>query len=241
MTDALGHRAVFSIVLPATNAITEPDMAALRTPGVSNQTFRFPYPRRPQNLDDLIDLMGPAIALALDCQPDRIIVGFSTEFLPDGFEIASQLRAYVEGIVKRPTTMASDAVPEALKVLRAERIGIVTPYSPETNRNVRSYFTGLGFHVSNIIGIARADKGRIDTARIREAEVRTAVADVDAAEVDALVQVGTAMVCADFSADLEKQHGKPVVAVNAATYWMALRQHGISDRLHGHGMLLAEH
>ena len=55
---------------------------------------------------------------------------------------------------------------------------------------MRSYFTGLGFHVSNIMGIARTDKGRIDTALIREAEVRAAVADVDAAEVDALMQVG---------------------------------------------------
>jgi len=241
MTDALGQRAVFSVVLPATNAITEPEMAVLRTPGVSNQTFRFPFPGRPQNLDDLTTWMSPAITLALDCQPDRIIVGFSTEFLPDGFIVASQLRAYVEGMVKCPTTMASDAVPEALKTLRAEQIGIVTPYPPETNRNVESYFTKLGFNVSKIIGITRTDRGRIDTTRIREAEVRAAVGDVNTAEVDALVQIGTAMICAGFSADLEKQHGKPVVAVNAATYWMALRQHGISDQLEGYGVLLEEH
>ena len=241
MTDAFGHRAVFSVVLPATNAITEPEIAALRTPGVSNQTFRFPFPGRPQNLDDLITWMGPAITSALDCQPDRIIVAFSTEFLPDGFGIASQLREYVEGIVKRPTTMASEAVPEALKVLRAENIGIVTPYPPETNRNVRSYFTELGFNVSNIIGITRTDRGRIDTARISEAEVRNAIGEIDAAEVDAIVQTGTAMICAGFSADLEKRHGKPVVAVNAATYWMALRRHGISDQLGGYGKLLEEY
>ena len=33
MTDALGQRAVFSVVLPATNSIAEPDMALLRPPG----------------------------------------------------------------------------------------------------------------------------------------------------------------------------------------------------------------
>jgi maleate isomerase len=34
---------------------------------------------------------------------------------------------------------------------------------------------------------------------------------------------------------------KPVVAVNTATYWLALRRHGITDRLDGHGVLLTRH
>ena len=29
-----------------------------------------------------------------------------------------------------------------------------------------------------------------------------------------------------------------MVAVNEATYWLALRRHGIADRLDGHGILL---
>jgi maleate isomerase len=240
MTDALGQRAVFAVVLPATNTVAEPDMAALRPSGVSNQTFRFPFPRRPDSLSALIEMMGTTIAFALDCRPDRVIVGFSTEFLPDGFEVAAQLRAHVESIAGHATTMAADALPAALKVVGAKQIGIVTPYSPDTNRNVQAYFSGHGFTVSRIVGITRSDRGRIDTARIGEADVRAAIAEVDAAEVDALVQVGTAMICTGFAADLEKHRKKPVVAVNSATYWMALRQHGILDRLEGHGTLLAD-
>jgi maleate isomerase len=240
MTDALAQRAVFAVVVPATNTVTEPDMAALRPAGVSNQTFRFPFPGRPDSLGALIDLMGATITFALDCRPDRVIVGFSAEFLPDGLEVASRLRAHVEGLARRPTTMASDALPAALKALGAKRIGIVTPYAADANRNVAAYFAGLGFAVSDIAGIARTDKGRIDTVRIAEAEVRAAIAQVCSAAVDAVVQVGTAMVCAGFAADLERHHGKPVVAANAATYWMALRQHGIPDRLDGHGTLLGE-
>ena len=241
MTDALGYRAVFSVVLPATNVIAEPEMAAFRIPGVSNQTYRFPFPGRPRNLDDLINLIGPAITLALDCRPDRLIIGFSSEFLPNGYEIAAQLRNYVEDTGKRPTTMASDAVPEALRVLGSKRIGIVTPYPPETNENVSSYFRKLGFDVINITGIARTASGRIDTGQIREAEIREAVAEVDGADIDTLAQVGTAMLCSGFSADLEEKHRKPVVTVNAATYWLALRQHGFSDTLEDHGILLKDY
>ncbi len=81
----------------------------------------------------------------------------------------------------------------------------------------------------------------VDTARIGEADVRGAFARVDAADVEALVQVGTNLACAVFAADIEARHGKPVVAVNTATYWLALRRHGIADRLDGHGILLARH
>ncbi len=241
MTDALGLRAVFSVVLPATNSIAEPDMAAQRPPGVSNQTFRFPLPGRPDNLDTLLELMRPTVALALDCQPDRIVVGYTAEFLPGGVTVASRLRAFVEDAVGCPTTMASDAVPEALKALGAKRIGIVTPYLPAEDRNVQEYFTTLGFSVIGIAGLASARKRLVGTAQISDADVRDAFARVDAADVEVLVQIGTNLVCAGFAADLEVRHGKPVVAVNTATYWLALRSHGITDRLDNLGVLLTRH
>ncbi len=241
MTDALGLRAVFSVVLPATNSIAEPDMAAQRPPGVSNQTFRFPLPGRPDNLDTLLELMRPTVALALDCQPDRIVVGYTSEFLSDGITVASRLRAFVEDAVGCPTTMASDAVPEALKTLGAKRIGIVTPYLPAEDRNVQEYFAALGFSVAGVAGLSSARKRLVGTARISEADVRDAFARVDAADVEVLMQIGTNLVCAGFAADLEARHGKPVVAVNTATYWLALRSHGIADRLDGYGVLLTRY
>ncbi len=241
MTDAIGQRAVFSVILPATNSIVEPDMATQRPPGVSNQTFRFPFPGRPDSLDDLMELMRPTVTLALDCQPDRIVVGYTTEYLSDGNTAASRLREFVEGAVGRPTTMASDAVPEALTSLGARRIGIVTPYPAAPNRNVEAYFTHLGFSVADVVGLHDATKGLVDTARFGEADVRDAFARVDAPGVEALVQVGTNLACAGFAAEVEAQHGKPVVPVNTATYWLALRRHGIADRLDGHGVLFTGH
>ena len=34
---------------------------------------------------------------------------------------------------------------------------------------------------------------------------------------------------------------KPVIAINTATYWWALRQAGIEDRVAGFGRLMMEH
>ena len=38
--------------------------------------------------------------------------------------------------------------------------------------------------------------------------------------------------------ELEKEFGRPIVSVNAATYWYALRRHGNADSLPGFGQLL---
>ena len=35
--------------------------------------------------------------------------------------------------------------------------------------------------------------------------------------------------------------GKPVVAINTATYWHALRQNGIDDKMDSFGSLLLRH
>ncbi len=41
--------------------------------------------------------------------------------------------------------------------------------------------------------------------------------------------------------ELENALGKPVVACNAASYWQALREMGIDDKIQGFGRLLAEY
>ena len=42
------------------------------------------------------------------------------------------------------------------------------------------------------------------------------------------------------AAEAERWLHKPVIAINAATWWMALRDNGIEDKLYGFGRLLEE-
>ena len=58
--------------------------------------------------------------------------------------------------------------------------------------------------------------------------------------VDAIVQVGTNMSMVSVAAEAEARLGKPVIAINTATYWHALRACGIEDRITGLGRLLAD-
>jgi maleate isomerase len=62
---------------------------------------------------------------------------------------------------------------------------------------------------------------------------------LDGDDVDAIVQVGTNLSMIRFAAAAEMFLCKPVIAINAATYWNALRSNGITDRKEGYGRLMA--
>jgi maleate isomerase len=53
--------------------------------------------------------------------------------------------------------------------------------------------------------------------------------------------VGTNLAFAQLAGIAEFWLDKPVIAINTATYWWALRQAGISDHISGFGKLLMEH
>ena len=65
--------------------------------------------------------------------------------------------------------------------------------------------------------------------------------ELDGPDVDAIVQVGTNLAMSALAGIAEFWLDKPVIAINTATYWYALRQNGIEDKLHGFGKLLAEY
>ena len=59
-------------------------------------------------------------------------------------------------------------------------------------------------------------------------------------DVDAIVQVGTNLSMVRLAAAAEMWLGKPVIAINTATYWHALRRNNIEDKIPGLGRLLEE-
>jgi maleate isomerase len=70
--------------------------------------------------------------------------------------------------------------------------------------------------------------------------LRSVLRTLDGDDIDAIVQVGTNLSMVRLAAAAEMWLGKPVVAINTATYWHALRANGIDDRMEGFGRLLAE-
>jgi maleate isomerase len=120
-----------------------------------------------------------------------------------------------------------------------KRLGIITPYMPVGDKQVHRFFTECGFEVVNLLGLKCTSPMLI--AHTSQKTLRDAIIKVNRGKVDAVVQVGTNLAMGEVAAMAEFWLDKPVLAINTATYWYALRQNGIKDKVYGWGSLLAEH
>jgi len=246
MPDTLGYRKNFGIVIPSVNTAAQPEFEAMRPAGVTNQTARIFIPFIPL-VDDAsfvrhVETMRSGITAAVEQiatgQPDHLVMGLSLEAFWDGLEGSERLRASLETLAGCPVSMGSNAILAALRAVgKIRRLGILTPHPPLGDARVRAYFTEAGYEVVRMKGLGA--KSGLAIARIPEAELGRALIDLDGDDLDALVQVGTNLPMARLAAEAEGRLGKPVLAINTATYWHALRQSGIDDKVPGFGPLLA--
>ena len=103
---------------------------------------------------------------------------------------------------------------------------------------MRQYFEEIGYEVKHIRGLNRPSATAIAETSIRE--VIDAVKEVDGDDVDAIVQCGTNLSTVDLFPTLEHVLEKPMISINVATVWHALRACGIDDKVTGRGRLLEE-
>jgi maleate isomerase len=247
MTDSLGWRKKFGILVPSTNTSVQPEFDAMRPHGVTNHISRIRIPNIPLRNDadfnELIRLIGEAQLEAVDsvmsCEPDRLVLGISAETFWDGLEASRKLKRELEHHTKLEVSMGSDASQAALRVYDARRIGVVTPYQPVGDRNVVRFFEECGFSVGKIVGL-KCDSP-VSIAHVTEARLAEAIRQVDGPDIDAVVQVGTNLAMARLAGFAEIWLRKPVIAINTAIFWHALRASGIHDRIAGWGSLLLEH
>ena len=137
--------------------------------------------------------------------------------------------------------MGSDACRAALRAYGRgiRRLGVITPYMPAGDRQVRRFFAECGYEIVNLLGLKCRSPTQI--AHVTKEMLRDAIGRVNRGKVDAVVQVGTNLAMAELAASAEFWLDKPVLAINTATYWYALRDYGIKDRMQGWGSLLSEH
>jgi maleate isomerase len=110
---------------------------------------------------------------------------------------------------------------------------------PVGDEQVRKFFTDCGYEVVNLKGLRCTSPMLI--AHVSEKELRDAINEVNDPSVEAIVQAGTNLAMARVAGVAEFWLDKPVIAINTATYWWALRQNKIMDPIPGFGSLLMEH
>lgn len=232
MADRYGPRGVFAVMIPLQNANMQSEYEMMKPQGVSNQIYRFDLSRH----DKADDAMVSAVPGALGCWPDMIICGNSIEMRLWSKE---KHNAYVarlrEAANDVPLITATEATEAALRTIGAKRIGVLSPMSEEYSKSVQDYYASLGFETPAATWL-KVDKPE-NIINVGFDDAKTAFEDVVSDDIDTLLHVGGALGIVDKIAELEQTFGRPVVSVNVATYWYALRKHGIQDPLTGFGKL----
>jgi len=246
LPDTLGYRKRIGLVVPSTNTTVQPETDMLRVPGVTCHTGRVTIKERPLNTEEAFyehmqmmrDGMGTAIDQIMTAGLDHLIMGIALESFWGGVAAADKLQTDLAARAGVGISMGSTASVAALHKLNAKRIAILTPHQPRGDEMVRAYFVEAGFNVVRLKGLKCQTPRAI--AQVPAEDIRTALRELDGNDIDALLTLGTALPAAAISADAERALGKPVLAVNVVSYWHALRQCGIADRVPGHGRILEE-
>ncbi|WP_144875916.1 arylmalonate decarboxylase [Microbacterium sp. 1.5R] len=248
MTSITSPRAQFGLILPSTNTVVEAEFNWMRVEGVSWHTGRIYIPQPVLDddasfvsfLENLRVEIGRAVRDVVTAEVDSLVMGMSAETFWGGKEGAEEFAELMSTLSEgRAVTTGAMACKMALDVYGAKKIGIITPYQPVGDAQVRRFFEEIGYEVHDVHGL------KCDTATsigdVTPDELKAAFRAVDAADVDVLLQAGTNLPCSRVAAEMEIELGKPVIAINTATVWAAYRTNGIDDKLEGFGSLFSEH
>ena len=250
MVDTLGYRMKFGVIAPSTNTSVEPEFAWMQPEGVTNHFSRIETPDMAvtddESFGELVRIISEntmdAIDSVMTCSPGYVVMGMSAETFWDGSGRADRLQKAFEERAGTGVTMGSQACDAALKAYSEEKpiktIACLTPYMPLGDSMVTKYFTEIGYDVLGVIGLKSASPMLI--AHESEDKMLAAIMELNKLKPDAIVQCGTNLACVRVAARAEKLLNKPVIAINAATYWHALRANKINDKIEGYGRLLSD-
>ena len=246
MPDTLGYRKRIGIVVPSTNTTVQPECEPLRPRGVTNHMARSTIKERPLNTEQAfmehMEAMREGTWTAIDqimtAGLDHLIMGIALETFWGGVEAADKLQAELSRRAGVGISMGSTASVAALKAFGAKKIAVLTPHQQRGDDMVALYLKQAGLEIVRLKGLKCASPRAI--AQVSHEDVRNAFKELDSEDVEAFLQLGTALPAVAVAAEAERWFGKPVLAVNAVTYWDALRHCGIDDRVYGFGRLLEE-
>lgn len=245
--DAQGYRRLFGVLGPSTNTIVQPDFDALRARGVTNHYSRIVV-EDAQAISDETFMAGTleisrntvdAVHGVLTCNPDYLVMGMSAVTFYGGAEGAAKWRDNIESEAGLKLCTGSQSLIEAFNAYGGiKKIAVISPYFPSANAHVAHFMADHGIEVVRDTCLRCPSWTAI--AQVPTATLREELKKLDGDDIDALVQVGTNLSMVGFAAAAELYLGKPVIAINTATYWNALRQNGIADQTDGFGRLMAE-
>ena len=164
-------------------------------------------------------------AIAYGCTSASVFIG------PEGVE--SQIQSVQPAV---PVTNPISAVLAALKALKVQRIGLVTPYTAEVAAPMRAFLADNGIETAREISFGEGDDRQV--ARIAQRSTLNAMLEVGRAEeVEAVFASCTNLGAFEVIDQAEDELSMPVISSNLALIWHLLKKAGIPATGWGPGRL----
>lgn len=252
LPDTLEHRMKFGVIIPSTNTAVEYDYWTMikSNPGLAGIGFHTagllveaPKMTTDEDLLEFLEQFRRQIYVTVDnvmtAAPQYIIMGMSLETFFGGWEGNKELKAQLTGRCGLNIATGAEACKAALACFNAKRISIITPYQDIGDRNVVKFFEEIGCSVAKIVGLKCGSASDIAHVPAQWCE-DVILNELNLPGVDAIVQCGTNLSMVGVADRLEPRIGKPIIPINAACLWFALRQCGIKEPLYGCSRLCRE-
>ena len=153
-----------------------------------------------------------------------------------GYDHDKEFAAELEQLTGVRSVPYTQGVVEGLQALGAKRIAVATPYIDAVDELEVAFYEGAGFEIVNIEGLGIVDN--VKSGLVSPEYWRNFVKQVDRPEADAVFISCTQVRAIEAVEEMEKELGKPVVAANAASLWIMLKEVGYKQPITGYGKLL---
>lgn len=234
-----GHRGRIGLIVPANNAVLEPELWSRVPPGIALYATRILA--RGDLTPELVHRMEATVDRAVEelAATGVDVVAYAdmvtTFIMPDGWnEAKTRAIAARAGV---PSISAWTALAAALEALGIRRFALGTPYPRPIHALARPFFERHGFAVTGdgtLDILATSEVPRVSAER-----VRALVGGLDRGSAEAIVLLATDLPTFPLIEALEAETRLPVLTSNQTLLWRALRLCGVEDRLSGLGRLLA--
>jgi maleate isomerase len=167
-------------------------------------------------LSDLRTEMQRAVESCLHAKVDYFVMGMSAETFWGGADGAAEFVKYIKDLSGGlDVSTGAAACAKVMETYKVKKIGIITPYQPVGDQQVVDFFEQVGCQIMGIYGMKCATATSI--ADVTGEEIKDAFRRVDGEEVELLIQAGTNLCAGVACAELEKELGKPVIAINTVS------------------------
>lgn len=217
-------RGLVGMLTPQANTTVEPEFNILWPRGIAMINARL-MSGKPSMTDRLVDYFanyGASLA-----QFANAPIGVAAAACTGASYLAGreQEAATIKDIEARhgfPFITAATAVVDALNVLRARRIGLVSPYPDDLNRASVGYWQSHGFTIEAIANAFNSASSFHPIYNLAGSAAHAALQALEDKPLDAIVMLGTGMPTLRPIADSIGWRGAPVMSCNLCLAWRAV-------------------